>query len=321
MYRWYKESFVCYVYLDDVSSDNINLSADGSPFRKSRWFTRGWTLQELVAPENVSFFSNSWSFLGARSSIEILLEEITGIPFVLLSEYGIHYFGTAQRMCWAAKRKTTRREDIAYCLLGIFNVNMPLSYGEGDKAFRRLQEEIIRQSTDQTILAWGFQNPYILDKAHDSGGTTSILARSPSQFIGCEDMVPCESEIGEHFEITQKGIRVELQRAFTGHVVLKCRSLRHIDGCVAIMLHLDQAADNTLWSKWPELSMVDFIGTRLKKENPVIIRPTNTSYRALKFQLQIATVPSTASLLKYHHKSSIVIVPSKRQVYELILAD
>ncbi|KAI1460038.1 HET-domain-containing protein [Annulohypoxylon moriforme] len=158
MYRWYEESRVCYVYLDDVSSDNTELSANNSPFRKSRWFTRGWTLQELISPKNVSFFSNSWSLLEVRSNIGTLLEEITSIPFAVLWEFGINYFSIAQRMCWAAKRKTTMKEDIAYCLLGIFDINMPLLYGEGDKAFRRLQEEIIRRSTDQTIFVWGFSD-------------------------------------------------------------------------------------------------------------------------------------------------------------------
>ncbi|KAI1212585.1 HET-domain-containing protein [Annulohypoxylon truncatum] len=229
MYRWYKESRVCYVYLEDVSSDDTDLSATDSSFRNSRWFSRGWTLQELIAPVDVSFFSNSWTFLGVKSDIETLLEEITGISFAFLSECGIHYFSIAQRMCWAAKRKTSRKEDMAYCLLGIFDVNMPLLYGEGDKAFQRLQEEIIKQSTDQTVFTWSFDGSHETDEANDADEAISILARSPSEFIGCADMVPYEAKMDEGFEVTQKGIRITLQFTFTGYVMLQCRSLRCID--------------------------------------------------------------------------------------------
>ncbi|OTA61478.1 HET-domain-containing protein [Hypoxylon sp. EC38] len=238
MYRWYNESRVCYVYLDDVSADDTNLTAENSPFRKSVWFTRGWTLQELIAPKNVSFFSQSWTFLEERSKIEKLLEDITGIPFNLLNIYGIHGLSIAQRMCLAAKRETTRKEDIAYCLLGIFDINMPLIYGEGDKAFQRLQEEIIRRTTDQSIFAWGFGTS---GETHDTGldRHVSILASSPRGFVGCAGIVPYDSgslKETTRFELTQRGLRFRIPIVRGNLGILKCCLLDDPRKLVAIRL-------------------------------------------------------------------------------------
>ncbi|KAH8893429.1 HET-domain-containing protein [Thozetella sp. PMI_491] len=155
IFRWYKESSVCYVYLSDVAlPEQVQLPE--SSFRRSRWFTRGWTLQELVAPKVVNFYGSSWEFIETRSSLRDLLHEITGIPAAVFISKSLHDVSIAQRMSWAAKRQTTKVEDWAYSLLGLCDVTMPLLYGEGEKAFQRLQEEIIKQSNDQSIFAWGF---------------------------------------------------------------------------------------------------------------------------------------------------------------------
>ncbi|KAL9112015.1 MAG: hypothetical protein Q9227_003635 [Pyrenula ochraceoflavens] len=144
MFSWYEKAVCCYAYLSDVER-----GMDGSEFAKSRWFTRGWTLQELLAPYEVVFYTRDWDLLAKKNTIPELLREITGIAAEILSgEHPIDSASVAQRMSWASGRKTSRPEDISYCLLGIFNVNMPMLYGEGKKAFRRLQEEIIKSSYD-----------------------------------------------------------------------------------------------------------------------------------------------------------------------------
>ncbi|KAI3540569.1 HET domain-containing protein [Colletotrichum filicis] len=157
MYKWYKDSSTCYAYLEDVQQGDDPSSFDRQ-LCDSRWFTRGWTLQELLAPETVEFFDAAWENLGTRSSLAPKIESITKIPTDFLERNeespAIRSAKIAMRMSWAARRQTTRVEDIAYSLLGIFDVNMPLLYGEGGKAFERLQIEIMKQSSDDSILAW-----------------------------------------------------------------------------------------------------------------------------------------------------------------------
>ncbi|KAN0072346.1 hypothetical protein V8E54_009275 [Elaphomyces granulatus] len=153
MFRWYRDAAKCYVYLTDVSRPTLD--ADGkssqlpweSTFRKSRWFTRGWTLQELVAPVSVEFFSKEGVQLGNKESLERHIHDVTGIPVKALRGSSLSDFSVPERMSWAEKRETTRKEDKAYSLLGIFNIYMPLIYGEGrENAFKRLREEIDKSS-------------------------------------------------------------------------------------------------------------------------------------------------------------------------------
>ncbi|XP_014554045.1 hypothetical protein COCVIDRAFT_106056 [Bipolaris victoriae FI3] len=148
MFRWYQNAIKCYVFLSDVEKDT--LEGDGeSAFRKSRWFNRGWTLQELLAPRSVEFFSKDGIRLGDKDSLEQTLHEITGIPIKALSGSDLSEFDVAERFSWAANRQTTRQEDGAYCLLGIFGIFMPLIYGEGkDSAMKRLQKEVEGASVD-----------------------------------------------------------------------------------------------------------------------------------------------------------------------------
>ncbi|KAI1170399.1 heterokaryon incompatibility protein-domain-containing protein [Nemania sp. FL0916] len=147
MFKWYRDAKICYAYLADVK--------DIDEFATSRWWTRGWTLQELLAPQNVQFYSSDWTLLGSKSELQDVIQKITGIDVFVLSTGNFSQACIAKRMSWAAKRSTTRIEDQAYSLMGIFDVNMPLIYGEGKKAFLRLQQEILRISDDQTIFAWG----------------------------------------------------------------------------------------------------------------------------------------------------------------------
>ncbi|GAW13647.1 hypothetical protein ANO14919_030350 [Xylariales sp. No.14919] len=205
MFSWYRQAGKCLAFLDDING----LDDLGS----SRWFTRGWTLQELIAPDNVRFYNKDWSFVCDRFSMFEKLSDITGVDEMVLRhghepelsnwddhvhELEIHEyqctcgirgydsdklrgvldtFSVATIMSWAAGRTTSREEDTAYCLLGLFDINMPLLYGEKGKAFRRLQEEIIARTNDQSILTWMSQDPGLGDfwRAHD-------LANDPSFF-------------------------------------------------------------------------------------------------------------------------------------------
>ena len=155
MYEWYAAADVCFALLEDVGDDHDPRLRD-SKFRRSRWFTRGWTLQELIAPAVVVFVSREWRLLGTKESLADLVEEITGVERAILTHgMSLDAVSVARRMAWAAKRQTTREEDRAYSLMGIFGVNMPTIYGEGANAFVRLQEEILKHVPDQSIFAWG----------------------------------------------------------------------------------------------------------------------------------------------------------------------
>ncbi|OCK72981.1 HET-domain-containing protein, partial [Lepidopterella palustris CBS 459.81] len=139
MFRWYQRASKCYVYLSDVQCRITWIDA----FRRSIWFTRGWTLQELIAPPTVEFFSKEGKRLGSKISLEPEIYKITKVPIGALRGQCLSEFSVDERISWATKRKTTVKEDKAYCLLGIFGVFMPLIYGEGEAyATLRLREEI-----------------------------------------------------------------------------------------------------------------------------------------------------------------------------------
>ncbi|KAI0645383.1 heterokaryon incompatibility protein-domain-containing protein [Trametes meyenii] len=161
MYRWYAVATVCYAYLLDVSNGDAPELVD-SAFHRSRWHTRGWTLQELIAPVHVIFYSTNWQRLGDKRGLAEVLTEITGIHIDVLQGRitDLAAITVAQRMSWAAYRQTTGLEDEAYCLLGIFNITMPTLYGEGRRAFRRLQEEISKNSRPCALPAPTLSAPF-----------------------------------------------------------------------------------------------------------------------------------------------------------------
>jgi len=175
MYSYYKDAKVCYAYLSDVLNDS---SFPPRNFDGSKWFTRGWTLQELVAPKVVVFFDQKWTKIGTRAELKHDLARITRIDeFILECPDAVFHASVAQRMSWASNRKTRREEDLAYCLLGIFNVHMPLIYGEGNKAFMRLQLELLALSNEQTIFAWTPAiTPSFLEMATDLGLVRTVSA-------------------------------------------------------------------------------------------------------------------------------------------------
>jgi RanBP1 domain/Heterokaryon incompatibility protein (HET) len=149
MFRWYQNAAKCYVYLADVSIRDGQFPAREweSAFGNSRWFTRGWTLQELLAPRIVEFYSQNGERLGDKTSLQLQIHEISGIAVEALQGRSLSHFSIEERLRWGEKRETTEEEDYAYCLLGIFGVYMPLIPGEGkENAVKRLRRKIQKSS-------------------------------------------------------------------------------------------------------------------------------------------------------------------------------
>ena len=197
MWHWYRASTICYAYLADVPAS----ATTNSKLPKSKWFTRGWTLQELLAPSEVMFFDSTWGKIGTKKDLASEISKITTIEPKYLWPWGFNEIcsaSIAQKMSWASSRETTREEDIAYCLLGLFDINMPLLYGEGMKAFRRLQEEIMRRSDDHSILAWYYTHPSTY---------TGLLAYSPADFRGCEYVGTGAAYFDQKFSNLRKKIK------------------------------------------------------------------------------------------------------------------
>ncbi|KAF4636356.1 hypothetical protein G7Y89_g1720 [Cudoniella acicularis] len=204
MFRWYKNAHICYVYLSDVSPGPEESHAEpGSAFRRSQWFTRGWTLQELIAPDDLLFFDQEWNEFGSKISLVNVLEDVTRIRHLFRPFNAC----VAQRMFWASKRQTTRPEDLAYCLMGLFNISMPILYGEGaEKSFLRLQSEIISTSDDRSIFAW-------LDP---DATETGLLAESVMAFAQSGDVMVKESPgrvltRPNFYLMANKGIQLEVR--------------------------------------------------------------------------------------------------------------
>ncbi|KAI2778632.1 HET-domain-containing protein [Daldinia loculata] len=219
MFRWYQESSVCYVYLADVEADERGY-VGSSVLGNSRWWTRGWTLQELLAPKRVIFFDRNWNAFGTFRCYDMALhlpDIIEMLPSITHINKEILYYRdqmkdttAAEKLSWASRRQTTRKEDMAYCLLGILDVNMPLLYGEGNRAFIRLQEEYIKQHNDPSLLIWGFGIP--CTDAFQARMAEFPLAPSPSLFAGFNSLTRRfeKNKVPFAFTRTNNGIEVEL---------------------------------------------------------------------------------------------------------------
>lgn len=216
MYDWYKHAAECYVWLEDYTGSLKSLE-------QCEWFSRGWTLQELLAPRRILFFTADWQVIGHKfyspgdgicacqedqrdiacfsaigAHIVPKLAAATGIPEEFLTSKPYYSASIALRMSWASNRMCTRAEDRAYSLLGLFDVNMPLLYGEGYKAFERLQDEIMRKSDDTSILC------------HDGFG---ILANGPSNFSGSGGVETGQMLSPEPHSVTNRGIKMYVAAA------------------------------------------------------------------------------------------------------------
>ena len=222
MFKWYANAEECYVYMRDVPSlEQAPPDLFWRSFDSSDWFNRGWTLQEMLAPATVVFCTSKWEVFGhmqtnagkkqylglgpfsdaLRFELNERISQITGVQMQYLSgSESIESASIARRMSWAANRKTTRVEDEAYCLLGLFGVNMPLLYGEGRKAFLRLQEEIIKRSDDQSIFAWNLADPDL--------ERTGILAPEIGCFEHSNDVMRAPWRPKSPFVITNLGLEL-----------------------------------------------------------------------------------------------------------------
>jgi hypothetical protein len=248
MFRWYRNAAVCYVYLSDVGTLPKDLGDDWhawavSEFEQSAWFLRGWTLQELIAPRSLIFYARDWSSLGTREGLAYSIEATTGVPHHVLTTADLSNTSLALRMSWAAKRQTTRIEDNAYCLLGLFDINMPMLYGEGHRAFIRLQEEIIKTSDDMSIFAW-------VDPDASFATYSGLLAKSPSCFADCHNVRWVCPAANPPFERTNKGIRIALELTHIGErqaesiAVLRGVHKRTFFGTTTVGLHLHKIGDD-----------------------------------------------------------------------------
>lgn len=214
MFKWYRRSNICYVYLEDVPAMTLDQCIEpDSVFRSARWFTRGWTLQELIASPNINFFSNDWTSIATKPELALCISEITGIAWSCLlkgrlsKSHPLRRYSVAQRLAWASRRSTTRIEDQAYSLLGLFDITMPLVYGEGHEAFTRLLGEIIHKYADHSFFA--SQLRYV-----------DFLPRSPMEFCDSESVVVSSSpQLQKHyipsdhsypFHLTNTGLQITL---------------------------------------------------------------------------------------------------------------
>ena len=230
MFRWYRDATVCFVYLSDFVPLGVSIpdyhrnTVLAERLASCRWFTRGWTLQELVAPRHMEFYDSDWNYIGNKSS---LVEQLSNITFigvdVLQDSRVLHLLPVACRMSWASRRQTTRPEDMSYCLFGIFDVNMPLLYGEGArKAFHRLQEHMASQYNDPSLFAWQTES----GESEYSG----IFATHPADFKNRSGLT---GPVGGfragsrrmRFGITNHGVQVE-GWAYGNLLALDCHDLQ-----------------------------------------------------------------------------------------------
>jgi hypothetical protein len=246
MYEWYQNAKVCYAHLEDVQSSPFITNKWEAKWDEefeqeihtAKWFTRGWTLQELLAPSDLQFFGALWQPLGSKWALLDLIVQRTGIDRDTLGgRRQLADNSIARRMSWASNRETTRLEDAAYCLLGIFDVNLPLLYGEGDKAFLRLQEEILKNSMDHSLFAWED-----IDRQHLDHQRRGLLARSPRDFQRSGRIVPFRSLFhNAPYSMTNKGLQLQLplvagRQSKRSIALLDCHYEDDFSGCVGIEL-------------------------------------------------------------------------------------
>ncbi|KAL3959234.1 hypothetical protein ACCO45_007396 [Purpureocillium lilacinum] len=234
MFRWYADAAVCFAWLADLAPDEaaeaslsgLSLSAHRLPrhrpqqqeveavtipgLERCRWFTRGWTLQELIAPRTVQFYDRDWHLRGTKAELSAQLARVTNVSReVLANPARMHRLSVASRMAWASGRETTRVEDTAYCLLGIFDVNMPLLYGEGERAFLRLQEAIASQTNDFSLFAWTAQPAAAAEGSRKPQSYCGVFASSPADFHGAASIrLLRDAAFDPEFIITNKGLRM-----------------------------------------------------------------------------------------------------------------
>lgn len=216
MFQWYRRATVCYVFLPDLTLPIPALQAVEklrAGIEHCRWLTRSWTLQELIAPAHIHFFNRNWELCFTKASAAAVLAEITGIDTGILEhKKDLSAVSVAQKMSWAATRESTRIEDAAYSLMGIFEINMPLLYGEEERAFLRLQTEIIYSCPDPSILAWMLpeDDPENMSQG-DLDQYSGVMASSPICFRDCADVEKLSDQAVFDFSMSNRGIKLRAQ--------------------------------------------------------------------------------------------------------------
>ena len=300
MFRWYRDAAICYVYLCDTppapEGSSPEYSAWEAKFTQSAWFTRGWTLQEMIAPRTLIFYTGDWAAAGDKEQFASAIEAKTGVPRNVFITGDLSNMSVAQRMSWAAHRQTTRTEDMAYCLLGIFDISMPMLYGEGSRAFLRLQQEIIRTADDMSIFCWADPNA--------SFSTYSgLLARSPLHFATCQNTwwKPWHSSTLNSnlpFDSTNKGIRlaVELREVIErpGESIAVLEGVERPEEFGAVGLHLQQIGNGQYARVDPNLVCATLYPghnnrrtTIFVRQNPVMENGDRLHVRAGSILLQV----------------------------------
>ncbi|KAI0200939.1 heterokaryon incompatibility protein-domain-containing protein [Astrocystis sublimbata] len=296
MFKWYQDAAICYAYLEDVSSET-----DG--IRLSRWFTRGWTLQELLAPSVVVFYSRDWARIGTRRDLAELISQTTQINIQSLETGNFADFSIAQRMSWASQRETTRIEDQAYCLLGLFDVNMPLLYGEGEQAFLRLQHEIMKQSDDQTLFAW-----FSSASPNLSGG---LLASSPALFADSGHIVKSRNRpVYGPYAATNKGLQISLPllRSESTSSMLVPSSRRGNNVTVpSVMLSTASSGNIAVLNCQPSDDNDLRVGLYIEQDSE------SGSYIRVNYQSGIALIPTRESMDKATHTDLLIQMQNKTE--------
>ncbi|KAI6080838.1 heterokaryon incompatibility protein-domain-containing protein [Hypoxylon rubiginosum] len=202
MFEWYRKSSFCVVYLADVTwTPSINRNDLRRQLSNSRWFERAWTLQELIAPKEVRFYNRDWNYIDSKTGLADEIYTITHIDYrILRGTSACSMCSIAHRMSWAANRKASKPEDLAYSLLGIFNVHLPMIYGEGLRsAFHRLQQAITMTTSELSIFGWSARN-------FPNNNISNIFANSPADFASSHDLIGNIPE--KHYELTNKGVLI-----------------------------------------------------------------------------------------------------------------
>ena len=253
MFRWYGAATRCYVHLADLPANSIVATTDKrdavtiQTLTGCRWFHRSWTLQEMIAPlpSSITFFDSVWTAVGSMLTLAKTVSQITGVSENVLSRgrhstarLSIGACSVAQRLSWAATRKSSRKEDAAYSLFGLFDISLSIRYGEGDRAFVRLQEAIMRANPyDYSIFAW--------TRVHGSRSESRLLAPSPERFKDCRNMSTLEDKHTRPFMVVAHGVIMEVPiltvSKTMGHTVmavLPCRKQdRHCAEAISLMLY------------------------------------------------------------------------------------
>ena len=347
MFQWYKKAQACFAYLRDVDAEDcLGDPAGRKQFGASRWFTRGWTLQELLAnPRTVIFYNSRWKGLGSASALSKLISDVTGIGLdyltskldlisdvygtdldQLLSKPPLFPWSTeraavAERMSWAAGRETARSEDMAYALIGLFEVSMPLLYGEGGhRAFRRLQLEILRQSSDESILAWDDPRAYEEKRWSTYSYTCSYpcLATDPSCFAKMSDVRRARFFDRPPYQMTNKGLQMQMyiQEAFPrrpGHPQIYISALNccrgNTDSWLAILL-VDHDGN---FHRIGPLAELERPNPRMSLERLYTERQSKKYQKTVEIEAAMSSfeVPLRASDWEKHFQNSLRDPPSR----------